>query len=59
MPPRIGVVAGTGDMSERVIAACRERWRDPFVIGLRDQADPTSFWPASGRMDPVGRGGQG
>ena len=43
MPPRIGVVAGSGDMPHRVIAACREAGRDPFVIGLTDQADPASF----------------
>ena len=43
MPPRIGIVAGAGDIPERVIAACREQGRDPFVIGLADQADPASF----------------
>ena len=43
MPPRIGVVAGAGDMPDRVIAACLEAGRAPFVIGLTDQADPASF----------------
>ena len=43
MPPRVGVVAGAGDMPERVIAACRDSGRNPYAIGLRDQADPASF----------------
>ena len=43
MPPRIGGVAGAGNMPERIIVACRNSGRNPYVIGLEDQADPASF----------------
>ncbi len=43
MRPRIGVVAGGGDMPHDVIAACREQGHDAFVLALRDQAEPGSF----------------
>ena len=59
MPPRIGVVAGAGEMPERVIAACRAGLRDPFVIGLRDQADPASFSRPPDAWIRVGEGGEG
>lgn len=59
MPPRIGVVAGAGEMPERVIAACRAELRDPFVIGLRDQADPASFSRPPDAWIRVGEGGLG
>ena len=59
MPPRIGIVAGSGDMPERVIAACRHGGRDPFVIGLRDQADPASFSQPPQAWIRVGEAGKG
>ena len=40
MAGRIGIVAGGRELPHRVIAACRDQGREPFVIGLRDQADP-------------------
>lgn len=59
MPPRIGVVAGAGDMPDRVIAACREGGRDPFVIGLTDQADPASFSHPPDAWIRLGEAGKG
>ncbi len=59
MPPRIGIVAGAGEMPERVIAACRAGLRDPFVIGLRDQADPASFSRPPDAWIRVGEAGEG
>ena len=59
MPPRIGVVAGAGDMPERVIAACRNSGRNPYVIGLRDQADPASFSRPPDAWIRLGQAGKG
>ena len=59
MPPRIGVVAGAGDMPERVIAACRASGRDPYVIGLRDQADAASFSESPDAWIRLGEAGRG
>lgn len=59
MPPRIGVVAGSGDMPERVIAACRDSGRNPYVIGLKDQADPASFSRPPDAWIRLGQAGKG
>lgn len=59
MPPRIGVVAGAGDMPERVIAACRDSGREPYVIGLLDQADPASFSRPPDVWIRLGQAGKG
>ena len=59
MLPRIGVVAGAGDMPERVIAACRTSGRNPYVIGLRDQADPASFSRPPDAWIRLGQAGKG
>lgn len=59
MPPRIGIVAGAGDIPDRVIAACREAGRDPFVIGLTDQADPASFSRSPDAWIRLGEAGKG
>ena len=59
MPPRIGIVAGAGDIPERVIAACREQGRDPFVVGLADQADPASFSRPPDAWIRLGEAGKG
>ena len=56
---RIGIVAGAGDIPERVIAACRKQGRDPFVIGLADQADPTSFSQPPDAWIRLGEAGKG
>ena len=59
MQARIGIVAGAGDMPHRVIAACREQGRDPFVIGLRDQADPDAFATPPDAWIRLGEAGKG
>ena len=59
MRVKIGVVAGAGDMPDRVIAACREQGRDPFVIGLRDQARPASFSHPPDAWIRLGEAGKG
>lgn len=40
MAPRLGIIAGAGDLPFLLVAACREQGRDYFVLGLRGHADP-------------------
>lgn len=40
MPGRLGLIAGGGDLPARLLAACRARDRDVFVVALEGQADP-------------------
>ncbi|MCW8834824.1 MAG: UDP-2,3-diacylglucosamine diphosphatase LpxI [Rhodospirillales bacterium] len=40
MQPKLGIVAGGGDLPKRLIAACRASDREVFVLAIRDQADP-------------------
>ncbi len=40
MPPKLGIIAGGGDLPARLIAACRDAGRPLFVIALEGQADP-------------------
>ncbi len=59
MPRSVGVIAGNGEMPERVIAACRSAGCDPFVLGLEGQADPAAFSrppDAWIRLDQIGEG---
>jgi DUF1009 family protein len=37
---KLGIVAGGGTMPARLVAACRARGRDCFVLGLKGHADP-------------------
>ena len=46
-------------MPERVISACRHEGREPFVIGLRDQADPATFSRPPDVWIRVGEAGKG
>lgn len=59
MPPRIGGVAGAGNMPERIIAACRNSGRNPYVIGLEDQVDPASFSHPPDAWIRLGQAGKG
>ena len=40
MPPKLGILAGSGDLPARVIQACRDSRRDFFVIAFEQQTDP-------------------
>jgi UDP-2,3-diacylglucosamine hydrolase len=39
MPPKLGILAGGGTLPSRIIAACRERGREVFVIAFPGQTD--------------------
>ena len=59
MSPRIGIVAGAGELPERVIATCREQGLEPFVIALRGHADPDAFSRPPDAWIRLGEGGRG
>ena len=40
MPPRLALVAGSGDLPARILDACRAAGRPCFVIALEGHADP-------------------
>lgn len=40
MPPKLGILAGGGELPARVIETCRESGREHFVIAFEGQADP-------------------
>lgn len=42
MTPKLGIIAGGGDVPARLIAACRNSGRDFFVLALKGQTDPES-----------------
>jgi len=39
MPPKLGIIAGGGDLPAAVIGYCQTTGRPFFVVGLKDQAD--------------------
>jgi len=39
MPPKLGIIAGGGELPGAIIRHCRDTGREFFVIALRDQAD--------------------
>ncbi len=40
MPPKLGILAGRGELPARIIQACRETGREFFVIAFVDQTAP-------------------
>ncbi|QQP92098.1 UDP-2,3-diacylglucosamine diphosphatase LpxI [Skermanella sp. TT6] len=40
MPPKLGIIAGGGDLPLRLVEACRSAGREVFVLGLEGHADP-------------------
>ncbi len=40
MPPKLGILAGRGELPALIIQACRETGRDYFVIAFEDQTAP-------------------
>lgn len=39
MPPKLGIIAGGGDLPAKLVAVCRATGREVFVLALEDQAD--------------------
>lgn len=57
MPPKLGIIAGQGELPSRIIEACREAGREFFVVAIEGQADPESvagtphMWSRLGAAD--------
>lgn len=57
MAPRVGIVAGGGDVPIRIAEACRTAGREVFVLALEGQADPDTLdADAWIRLGEAGRG---
>jgi len=60
MPPKLGIVAGGGELPVRLASACLDQGREVFVLGLLGHADSSAFPPglpqAWIRMGEAGRG---
>lgn len=60
MQPKLGIVAGGGDLPARLIALCRAQGRAVFVLALKDQADESLLPPDVDReWIALGEGGRG
>ena len=58
MPPKVGILAGGGDLPGRLVDACRAAGRDVFVITFDGAAEYTDFGDtprASVRLGAVGK----
>lgn len=56
---KLGIIAGAGDLPERIVAACRDQGRPYFVLALDGQGDAERFGDAprdSIRLGEVGKG---
>lgn len=58
MPPKLGLVAGAGDLPRRIVEACEAAGRDVFVLALRGQAEEAD-WLGSTRHVWIGLGEAG
>ena len=57
-PPKLGIIAGGGDLPARLVSACRGSARDVFVIGFEGISDASSVESADHawtRLGTVGR----
>ncbi|HER27300.1 MAG TPA: LpxI family protein [Rhodospirillales bacterium] len=52
MPPKLGILAGGGELPWRLISACKESGREFFVIAFNNQADPQLLFAAGGENMP-------
>lgn len=43
MPPKLGILAGSGQLPARIAQACRDGGREYFVVAFKDQADKGAF----------------
>jgi len=43
MPPKLGIIAGGGELPAAVIGHCQSTGRPYFVVGLKDQANPETL----------------
>ncbi len=57
MPPKLGIIAGQGELPARIIEACRSTGREFFVVAIEGHADPETvagtphMWSRLGAAD--------
>ncbi len=57
MPPKLGILAGGGDLPARLAALCRTSERPYFIVALEDQCDPSTVAGAPHRWLRIGAAG--
>jgi UDP-2,3-diacylglucosamine hydrolase len=56
--PKLGIIAGGGDLPLQVIQACLQDRREFFVIALKDQTDPATVDAIPHQWIPLGKSGK-
>jgi DUF1009 family protein len=59
MAPKLGILAGGGELPARLVAACRTQGREVFVLALTGHADPATFPDVPQAWIRMGEAGQG
>lgn len=59
MPPKLGILAGGGDLPARLVDACRAQGRPFFVLAFEGHADPGAFPEAPQAWIRLGEAGKG
>lgn len=57
--PKLGIVAGGGELPGRLVAACHAQGREVFVLGIFGHADPASFEGVPQAWVRLGEAGKG
>jgi DUF1009 family protein len=59
MAPKLGILAGSGELPLKLIEACRATGRPVFVLGFEGSCDPSSVAAVPHRFIRLGAGGEG
>ncbi len=59
MPPKLGILAGAGDMPARLVETCRDTGREFFVLAFDGQTDPEFLADIPHGWVRLGAAGQG
>jgi len=59
MPPKLGILAGGGELPVRLVAACHEQGREVFLLGLEGHANPADFPQVDQAWIRLGEAGRG
>jgi len=59
MPPKLGILAGGGELPVRLVAACYEQGREVFLLGLEGHANPADFPQVDQAWIRLGEAGRG
>lgn len=59
MAPKLGILAGSGELPLKLIEACRATGRPVFVLGFEGSCDPASVAAVPHRFIRLGAGGEG